>query len=268
MISSYDIIGDIAIIELPEDSNEKPHNLQRRIRKTHPRVKTVLLKTSDREGSYRLRKFKKIYGSITETIHKEHGFRFLLDPTKVYFSPREATERDQIAGLVKPREVVLVMFAGAGPFGIVIAGKQPRVKKVYQVEINPAGFEYMKRSISMNRLSHLVVPLQGYVRKVCKDYEGRFDRVIMPLPREGYKYLGSAVKSLKKKGIIHFYSVGKKEKESRGDSAEKEIFGKAENKIQKAAKKSNRKAKILSRRKVLPFGPGSWKICIDAEVKA
>jgi tRNA (guanine37-N1)-methyltransferase len=266
-LSSYDIIGDIAVLEIPRPSKSIISRVVRRIRDTHPRIKTILVKSGERKGEFRLRRMKRVFGRETETIHKEHGFRFRLDPTKVYFSPRESTERERIASMVKPGETVMVMFAGAGPYGILIAGKQHKVGRVYQVEINPWGFDYMKQSIAMNKLSHLVIPIMGDVRKVCKKFEGSCDRVVMPLPREGYRFLDVALKCLKRKGFIHFYSIGKARKGSKATKAEKEIFEKSIERLEHAAKRLGKKIKILAKRKVLPYGPGSWKICIDAEVK-
>lgn len=267
-LSSYDIIGDIAAIEIPRDSGISTKRVVTEIRKVHPRIKTILVKSGERKGEFRIRKMKRVFGKETETLHKEHGYKFRVDPTKVYFSPRESTERERIAGMVKPRESVMVMFAGVGPYGILIAGKQPKVGRVYQVEINPRGFEYMKQNIAMNKLSHLVIPIRGDVRKVCKKYTGTCDRVVMPLPREAHKFLDVALKCLKKKGFLHFYSVGKSRKSSRGPEKDVEIFNKSIERLEKSARKLGRKVKILNKRKVLPYGPGSWKICIDAEVKS
>jgi tRNA (guanine37-N1)-methyltransferase len=266
MVSSYDIIGDIAIMEVPRGRKAKPGDIAMEIVRTHPRVKTVLAKSGERGGEFRLRKLRKLLGRETETVHREHGFRFRLDPTRVYFSPRESTERERIASTVRPREVVMVLFAGVGPYGIVIAGKQPRVGRVYQVEINPRGFEYMKQNIAMNKLGHKVFPVLGDARKACKAYEGRCDRVVMPLPREGYRFLNVALKCLKKRGFIHFYAVGRHGRDSRGIKAEREMFGESAGRLERAARKLGRRVRILARRRVLPFGPGAWKICIDAEV--
>lgn len=267
-ISSYDIIGDVAIIELPKDSKARPGDIAREIARTHPRIKTVLQKTGERSGEFRLRKFRKLLGGDTETVHREHGFKFRLDPTEVYFSPRESTERERIASMVMPGETVMVLFAGAGPFGVVIAGKQPGVKKVYQVEINPRGFEYMKQNIAMNKMSHKVVPILGDAREACKVYEGRFDRVVMPLPREGYRFLGPAMKCLKSKGFVHFYAVGRQGINPPGIKAGDGIFEENIERLEVAARKLGRRARVIGRRKALPYGPGAWKICIDAEVRA
>jgi tRNA (guanine37-N1)-methyltransferase len=268
MVSSYDIIGEIAVVENPDDSRVVPRDLARKIVKTHPRVKTVLLKTGERSGEFRLRKMRKLFGKDTETVHTEHGFSFRVDPTKVYFSPREGTERERIASKVRPGETVMVLFAGVGPYGIVIAGKQPRVRKVYQVEINPKGFEYMKQNISMNKLSHLVVPLLGDAREACRKFMGKCDRVVMPLPREGHLFLDSALGCLKDRGFVHFYAVGRHAKGASGNQAKKQIFGEAEARLRESSRKARRSLRINSRRKVLPFSPGGWKVCIDAELKS
>ncbi len=266
---SFDIIGEVAIFELPPDRKEKPLEIAREIMKNHKRVRTVLQKTGERAGEYRLRKMKKIIGKETETIHKEHGFRFLLDPTKVFFSPRDATERERVASKVKVGETVMVMFAGAGPYGIVIAGKNPKVSKVYQVEHNPAGYEYMKRNISMNKLGHLVVPIHGDVREACKPYFGKCDRVLTPLAKHAHEYLDTALSCLAgpgQKGTIHFYDVGRHSKGLEDEEAQKELFSVPVERLEKAAKKAGRKLRILDKRKVLPYSPGSWKVCIEAEV--
>jgi tRNA (guanine37-N1)-methyltransferase len=263
-ISSYDIIGDIAIIELLPGSGLSARDAAREIMKVHPRIKTVLAKKSERVGEFRLRSFRKVLGRETETVHREHGFRFRLDPTRVYFSPREATERERIAGMVRPGETVMVLFAGAGPYGIAIAGKQPRVSRVYQVEINPRGFEYMKQNIAMNKLGHLVVPVLGDARKVCRMYEGACDRVVMPLPGEGHRFLGPALKCLKGRGFIHFYGIGRNPP---GIKSGDEMFRECVRRLERAAGKLGRRVRILARRRVLPYGPGAWKVCIDAEVR-
>ncbi len=265
---SYDIIGDVAIFEIPEGSKAKPSEIAREIRAAHPRIKTVLEKRSEREGVHRLRKFRKVFGKETETIHKEHGFRFLLDPTKVFFSPRDATERERIASVVRPGETVMVMFAGAGPYGIVIAGKNPKVSKVYQVEINPAGYEYMKRNISMNKLSHKVVPLLGDVKEACKPYFGKCDRVLTPLARHAYMFLDIALSCLGSKGTLHFYAVGRHPKGLSKKESERKLFSEPLKYLDDAVRKAGKTRKILSKRKVLPYSPGAWKICIDAEVSS
>jgi tRNA (guanine37-N1)-methyltransferase len=97
------------------------------------------------------------------------------------------------------------------------------------------------------------------VKKASKPFYGKCDRVVMPLPKEGYRFLPEAFACLKKKGgIIHFYSY----------AHEDDLFSEAEGLAQKAAKKAGRKIKILERRKVLPYGPRVFKVCLDIKVSA
>ncbi|HDH07392.1 MAG TPA: hypothetical protein ENF87_03380, partial [Thermoproteales archaeon] len=133
--SSYDIIGSrqkaVVIIELPENLGDKRLLVAKALMKIHKNVKSVLVKKSARKGIYRLRELEVILGEKdTEVIHVEYGYRLKLDPTKVYFSPRESTERQRIARQVREGEVVMVMFAGVGPYAFAILRAQPLVKKI------------------------------------------------------------------------------------------------------------------------------------------
>lgn len=256
LISSFDIIGDIAIVDIPEGREAEAEAIARSIVDVHPHVKTVMEKKSDRYGEYRLREMRPIIGTDTVTEHKESGCVFRLDVTKAYFSPREATERERIASQVRPGETVLVMFAGIGPFAIAIGKKQPKVKKVYAVEINPDAVRYMEENVRLNRLSYVVEPMLGDARKECGKLFGRCDRVVMPLPKEGKMFLDIAIRCLKPGGTIHFYYVGPQEN----------MFGMGMDVVKTECSKLGRKCRITGQRKVLPYGPRMYKVCIEFEV--
>ena len=260
---SFDIIGTVVIIELPALSLRKkaPKEIEKEtvkyIRKTHPNVKTILKKQSNRKGEFRLRALKKIFGTETKTTHKEYGMQFRLDVAKAYFSPRESTERQRIAGQVKPKENVLVMFAGIGPYAIAIAKKQPKVGKIYAIEINPVAVKYMEENIRINNVGDKIIPISGDAKKKAKQFYDKCDRIVMPLPLEAHKFLSIALKCLKKKGTIHFYSIGK------GN----DLFSEPEKIIKKECKKEKVKYKIISRKKTLPYGPRRFKVCIEFSVR-
>jgi tRNA (guanine37-N1)-methyltransferase len=259
--NSYDIVGDIVIVEIPEELKGKEKLITETILKVYPRIKAVLKKESSREGKERLRKFKVLFhkggeGKVSETIHKEFDCRFKLDVEKVYFSPRESTERKRISDMVKEGETVLVMFAGVGPYGIVMA-KHSKAGKVVCVEVNKEACRYMVDNIRINKMQEKIVSVCGDVGKLGEEYKGGFDRVVMPLPKEGYKFLPEAVKFLKERGFIHFYYV----------SHENELFHEAEEKIKDVCVKEGVKFRIVSKRKVLPYGPRVWKVCLDVEVR-
>lgn len=253
-LQAFDIIGDIAIVEINDGRNEK--EIVESILKNHPHVKTIMKKQGEREGKFRTRKLKKIHGKDTVTEHKEHGCRFRMDVSKVYFSPREATERQRIAEQVKAKETVMVMFSGIGAFPVVIA-KKAGAKIVYGIEINPDAHESAIENARINKVSGIVIPILGDVKKESKEYFGKCDRVVMPLPKEGFKFLPEAFKCLKKKGTIHFYFF----------EHNNELFTESVDIVKEVAKKMNKSVRFINKRKVLPYGPGSWKICIEFEVK-
>ena len=246
---SFDIVGDIAIVE--------DKKLLKEVLETHKHVKAVLLKDSSREGEFRNRKFRLLYGKRTETVHIEHGCRYFLDVTKAYFSTRESTERQRVAGLVKPGERVCILFGGIGPYAIQIAKRVPTAI-AYTVEVNPDASKYAEKSIGMNKLSGRVVPVCTDVAKLGPEWDGQFDRVAMPLPKEGHKFLGKALGLLKKGGVVHFYFVAPR----------KDLFSAAEGLLETEAKKLGRKVKVLGKKKVLAYAPGIWKACIDAQVNS
>jgi len=258
---SFEIIGSrekaVAIVEIPKELEEKKELIANAIMKLNKNVKSVLRKASGRKGELRLRNFELIAGDEnTEVIHKEHGRLFKLDPRKVYFSPREANERQRIAKQVKAGENVLVMFSGVMPYGIVIAKVQPKVKKVVGIELNQAAHEYAKENVRINKVSHLVIPLLGDVREKWKELKEKFDRIVMPLPFGSENFLDIAFKCLKKGGIIHFYSLGKEEN----------LFEDAIKIIEEKAREEGKEIKILEKKKLFPYKPRARKICIDFKV--
>lgn len=251
---SFDIIGDIIIIEIPDDLAVYEKDIVDALKKTHPRVKTVCKKMGERKGIKRLRLLKVIYGSETETEHKEHGCRIRLDVKKVYFSPREGTERERIGSWIKPKEKVLVMFSGVAPYALVGARMQPQSTFVC-TDINRDAVRYAEDNVRINHLQEMVKNIHGDIKKVYKKL-GKFSRIIMPLPETAYKHVDIAIECCKKGGYIHLYGIGEK-----GD-----MFSDLEKRVEKAAKKSGRKIKVVRKRKVLPFAPGIYKVCLDLKV--
>jgi tRNA (guanine37-N1)-methyltransferase len=253
---SFDVIGDVAIIEIPDELAHRDKDIVEALVELNPRIRTVYKKGSARKGVYRLRDFKLIYGEEKETEHKENGYRIRLDVRKVYFSPREANERSRIAKLVRRGENVMVMFAGAGPYALAVAKLQPKVRKVYAVEINPDAYKYMAENVRINKAGDRIVPLFGDVEAECEPYFGKCDRVVMPLPKGAYEYLKLAAKCLKKKGgVIHFYFWSSED----GVADIKEIV---EVDIQ-SLKRKIKSAKVV---KVSEYSPKVTKFCMDIKV--
>ncbi|MBI2233059.1 MAG: class I SAM-dependent methyltransferase family protein [Candidatus Aenigmarchaeota archaeon] len=254
--TSFDIIGNrekaVAIIEIPEKLQKKSRIIANALMKQHRNVKSVLEKSSPRKGIYRTRDYGFIKGDKnTEIMHVENGCRLLLDPQKVYFSPREGTERQRIVQQVSKKEIVMVFFAGAGPFAIVIA-KKSKPKRVIGIELSEAAIDYFWKNVKLNKLENVDV-VHGNVKQKARDYYGKCDRVIMPLPETAIDYLEDAAKCLKKKGVIHLYFFSEEEKIAEWKRKARKMLGKG-------------KKHIVQARKVLPYGPRINKYRMDIEV--
>ncbi len=255
--TSFDIVGSrekaVAIIEIPEELEKKERIIGRALLQVHKNVKSVLKKSSERKGAFRLRDYKLIAGSRnTEVMHRESGCAFALNPKKTYFSVREGTERERLANQVKDGEKILVMFGGVAPFPIVMARRKHM--HAYSVEINPEAHKYACENVLLNKVGDRVVPVLGDVREVCKTFGEKFDRITMHLPEKASEFLDVAFACSKKGTVIYLYGF----EEENGKELEK--------KAKKMAKKSGTKIKITGKRKILPYSPRNYKVCLEIKV--
>lgn len=248
---SFDVIGSVAVLEI-ELPAEKEKLVAKEMMKAFPAIRTVCKKAGAIEDEYRVRPIKVLAGDGTETTYAEHGCRMRLDVARVYFTPRLSTERLRVAKQVKPGEKVLVMFAGVGPYALLIARQQADAR-VWAVEKNPAGVKYLKENIGLNKLEERVVAFLGDVRSVVPKLGMRFDRIAMPLPKGAGDFLDVAFSALEKKGIVHFYGFGKNREE-------------AVKTLEDAAKRYGVKAKVLSSKKCGEIGPKTYRLVVDAQI--
>jgi tRNA (guanine37-N1)-methyltransferase len=211
--SSFDIIGDIAIVELPDQLTAFSSAIGVGIMKINPHVRLVLRKLGEVSGTFRTRKFEEIAGTgSTETIHKEFDCTFHLNVAGVYFNPRLSHERMRVAKQVKQNERVLDMFAGVGPYSILIA-KTQRTAKVYAVDLNPEAFKYLRHNTLLNRVADRVFCALGDAAQLATtDLRETANRVIMNLPSDSTRFLAAAVAALKRDGgIIHYYAFASRD---------------------------------------------------------
>jgi tRNA (guanine37-N1)-methyltransferase len=209
---SFDVIGDIAIIELPSELASYSVAVGNGVLQANSHVRLVMKKSGDVNGTFRTRPLQPLVGSGgTETVHHEFGCRYHLDVSSVYFNPRLAHERLRVAKQVMRDEVVVDMFAGVGPYSILIAKLQPK-SRVYSVDINPSAIRYLKENALTNDVADHVIPLLGDARELSRsELRNVGDRVIMNLPSEALDYLDAAVQILKDgRGVIHFYEFAQR----------------------------------------------------------
>lgn len=211
MPRSFDIVGDIVVIKVPEALEPRKHDIAEGLLEELRYVKVVLRQATPVSGTYRTRGLEWLAGEKrTETIHREHGCLFKVDLAKCYFSPRLAYERMRIADCVDKTtftgsETVVNMFAGVGSFSILIA-KFSGVDRVYSIDLNPMAVRFMKENIKLNKVRDKVVPLDGDAGDVIREkLQNTADRIVMPLPEKAYDYLPYAVAALKgERGWVHY----------------------------------------------------------------
>ncbi len=243
---SYEIIGDIAILL------EANVEVGKAILKVHRNVKTVLVALSPVEGEFRVRRYRVTAGeNRTETVYREHGCMYALDLQRVYFSPRLATERARVAALVGPKETVIDMFAGVGPFSILMA---KRAKHVVSIDKNPDAILFLRKNMDLNSITNIRV-ISDDVHEISFDLKGQGDRIIMNLPHNAQEYLDDAMVMAKNLSKVHYYDI--QPENSFEDSLKT---------IREAAASNGRKIKVLGIKKVRSYAPNSYNICVDFQV--
>jgi tRNA (guanine37-N1)-methyltransferase len=259
--TSFDVVGDIAIIRIPPQLNHKRHIVAKALMKTNSSIKTVLNQVSEISGPYRLRRLSYLLGEEkTTTIHREHGCCFKVDLASVYFSPRLSFERKRIANLVSSSETIINMFAGVGCYSILIAKHRP-IKRVFSIDLNPKAVELMKENAQLNRVADKVTVIEGDAQDVISTrLKQSCNRVLMPLPEKAFEYLESAIQALKEsKGMIHYYDVIFTEK---GEDPIEKLKQRIEPKLQKLTSAF----KIYSSRVVRMVGPRWYQIVLDIHI--
>ncbi|MFB6076640.1 MAG: class I SAM-dependent methyltransferase family protein [Candidatus Nanohaloarchaea archaeon] len=202
VITSFDIVGDVAIIKVPDSLEHRKGVIADAVMEQHSNVNTVVRKVGERSGEFRVADYETLRGDTTETVHREHGCRYRLDPTTLYFSERLGHERERVATQVGAGETVFDMFAGVGPFSIMIARTRDP-DAVHAVEKNPAAVDYLEQNIDLNNVDDVVTAHPGDVREVAPDVTA--DRVIMNLPGSSEGFVDLAVERVRDGGTVHYY---------------------------------------------------------------
>ncbi len=245
-----EIVGDIAIIDQYESDAQQIADVMIRNKK----IKTVVQAASAVTGEYRIREFTFLAGEKkTETLYRENGCRYLLDISRVYFTPRLATERMRIADQVKDGDRIVDMFAGVGPFSVLIAKKFPGAQ-VIAIDKNPDAIKYLRENVRLNKLKNVEIR-EGDAREEIKGISNA-DHVIMNLPHSGLEFLEGAFGAIKKGGVIHFYAI----------AHEDELFEGLLKEIEERARHANVHVILLNNRIVRPYAPYQYNICIDFQV--
>ena len=205
---AFDIFGDIAILKLPYDLEPHFKIISESIVNSNKNINKVAIDLGVK-GDYRVRKLKMIHGEDTfVATHKENGLTFVLDISKVYFSPRLSMERNRLSKLVSSGEKVLDAFAGAAPFSVTLAKQGAFVKSI---DSNPDAENWAIHNYKLNNVSEQNFSFHCSEIENYNFGDASFDRIIMNNPTNSLSYLPLLSKLVKLNGYIHFYYIDSKE---------------------------------------------------------
>jgi len=250
----WEKIGDVLIIILPSILYKYKINIGKKYAKIL-NCKTVLNNIGRINGEFRVPNVEIIYGSKnTETIHKENGVKYKLDPQKIMFSSGNMDERIRMANISNENEIVVDLFAGIGYFTLPIAiyGKP---KKIFACEKNQIAYDYLNENIILNDISSIVEPRIGDNRTVSP--KNIADRVVMGYINETEKFLPIAINCLHNHtGIIHYHNT----------FSEKTIPNKAMKIVESEAENIGCKVELLDYFHVKSYAPGVSHYVFDLKI--
>ena len=254
LYSAFDQIGEIIIVRIPDSLIHKKKLIGETLLDRVKIARSVFHQSSDVSGEFRTRSLDILAGTDnTETEYRESGCRFIIDVEKAFFSPRLSSERLRIANLVERNDTIVNMFAGVGMFSIIMAKNIPCT--VYSIDINPYAIELCKKSIGINKLKGKVIPIQGDASDVIQKLEKTGDRTLMLLPERSDEFLDAAYHTLKKNGIIHYYSHIHSDAKMDAAKLSEEHYTKV-----------GKSSKIINSKIVRAIGPRYYQTVVDAKV--
>jgi tRNA (guanine37-N1)-methyltransferase len=245
---SFEVVGDIALVE-EADAEAVAAALMATIKG----IKAVIAPISDVEGEFRTRRFRHVAGEArTTTVHKEHGLRYKVDLEGAYFTERMGTERLRISKLVCPGDFVLDMFAGVGPFSLLLARRGAHVAAM---DKNPVAVRCLRENALLNKIQDIEI-LEGDAAELALRYEGQADHVIMNLPHSASSFLIPAMRAAKSGGVVHYYCIASEDDLYRDEAL-----------IREAAKSLGAEVEALYRGIVRSYAPHRHNVVIDFRVR-
>ncbi len=252
----WEKLGDVVVVRFSDELSEF-ESIVGSIIAGVLKCRSVVREQSAISGNLRLPDARVIFGDEnTQTVHKENGICFALDPCKVMFSSGNMDERIRMAHISSGQEFVVDMFAGIGYFSIPLA-VYCRPKKVVCCELNPVAADFLKKNCVLNGVQDDVEVRVGDCRDVCP--KGVADRVLMGFFDGTRQFLPAAFSALKKEGgLIHFHEVFFEEQVPKG----------VEQMLKENAKRNGRKLVVNSFRVVKSTAPRMVHVVFDCEVSS
>ena len=283
---TYERLGRLILLDEYEDSQAR--EIADAVMAADVPCDAVLARDSKVRGEYRVREWRLLAGDTTETIHREYGHEFRVDPTEVYFSPRLATERHRVIEQVDADERVIDMFAGVGPFAVPMAS---RGAAVLACDLNPRAVAYLVDNARRNGVSDRLTAVEGDVRELAREpsdrerplrlvhsddtdgpgdepgaggdtddhvpaYRDWADRLVANLPHSTDEFLDTAVALAGEDCVVHYYDI----------QHEDDPFGPGERAIRTAAEPTYR-VTFPDRRVVRSYAPHELNVRLDARLQ-
>lgn len=254
--ASFDVIGDIAILEIPDELQQKAGLIAKTLFDLLKNVNVVACKVGGHYGRYRRQRMKVLAGEDRlETVHRESGCVFKLNVETCYFSPRLSHERLRAASLVVPGERVFVACSGVAPFPVVIS-KHSDAKRVVGLELNPAAHKYAVENVALNKCDEVEV-YKGDVRCSSDFVTGPFGRIFLPAPKEGAALAEGVLSVAKKSGtFLHVY-----------DFAHEDEFRLAEQRVKDACDAAGFSCRVIRTVKCGQHAVRTYRVCVDCFVR-
>ncbi len=249
--TSFDIIGDIALIKLSGELLNHKTEIGKALLNSNKHIKVVCL-IDPVEGELRTRPVEIIAGEKrTKTTHKEYGLDINLDIERTYYSPRLAQERKRVSNLVEDNERIVDMFAGVAPFSIMIA-KNANPKMIYAIDKNKDAIEFAKQNVKRNKVLDKIELICSDAKSIPNIVNGKADRIIMNLPFSAYKFFDVALEIANDCCVIHYYDIIKEEK-----------IDERTGYLKKIAKNQNFTLSNLVINRIKTYAPREFYMCID-----
>ena len=202
---SFDVIGDIVLIRLPEALAAHGEAIGRALLEFVPGAR-IVGRDDGVHGAARQRRIVRLAGSgAWATRHRENGILLDVDVERAYFSPRLAREHERVAREVDRGARVLDLCCGIGPFALTIAHRG-LARDVVAVDANPEAIELLRRNLERLGLGERVRPVEEDVGRFLA-HAGLARHVILNLPHEGIKYLTSVGNAVEPGGTLHYYEI-------------------------------------------------------------
>ena len=204
---SYDQMGDLLILKIPEEVQAYSEQIGEALLAHVSRARLVLQDHGVR-GEYRVRRLEIVTSrdgdQTTETTVRENHCEMLVDPAKVYYSPRLSGERARtVSAAASLREQlgrslrVCDPYAGAGP-ALMPLLKAGLVESLLANDLNPAAGTLLEANLSRSRVRMDIRCLDARLLALEGELTGAFDLLLVNIPHSSLDHLGDLLPLLER----------------------------------------------------------------------